>query len=121
MKAEGIVLDDEAQYEDDDFEDETHAEDELADQLEAALRKQECEGFLDEEQDDEIGELPGRSGAPGELQPLQTTLQTTSGIEEEEMLEGTSGTTPLWATSNKAMQFRFTDTDLKRKTRPLRR
>ena len=46
-KLAGIVLDDEAQYEDDDFEDETHAEDELADQLEAALRKQECEGFLD--------------------------------------------------------------------------
>ena len=45
------------------FEDETHAEDELVGQLEAALArqdsKQECEGFVDEESGDEQADEDG--------------------------------------------------------------
>jgi hypothetical protein len=116
----------EEDYEEEDFEEESQAEfeEDLEDQLEKALARQDSAPALGSESDDASEEddfeaYEEEAFAEMRERTLQlaqkTPMELTAGIEED-IVDG-YGTAPLWKTSNKALEFKFTDTNVKRRTR----
>jgi hypothetical protein len=109
----GVQVDE--NYEEEDFEEESHFEEELVDQLEQALARKDSapiEGLQSDEDDEDDEDDDFEDYEEEVLMEMRDKAEMTAGIEED-IVEG-YGTTPLWKTSNKALQFKFTDTDVKR-------